>query len=49
MERDMEPPGVDISHQRVRSAALILPPDQAFKDAGKDALSVRPGVAHASV
>jgi hypothetical protein len=33
----------------VRSAALILPPDQAFKDAGKDALSVRPGVAHASV
>lgn len=49
MERDVAPPGVDVSHQRVRSAALILPPDQAFKDAGKDALSVRPGVAHASV
>jgi phenylpropionate dioxygenase-like ring-hydroxylating dioxygenase large terminal subunit len=49
MERDVAPPGVDISHQRVRSAALILPPDQAFKDAGKDALSVRPGIAHASV
>jgi phenylpropionate dioxygenase-like ring-hydroxylating dioxygenase large terminal subunit len=49
MERDVEPPGVAIAHQRVRSAALILRPDQAFKDAGKDALSVRPGVAHATV
>jgi hypothetical protein len=49
MERDVVPPGVDISHQRVRSASLILPPDHTFKDAGKDALSVRPGVAHASV
>ena len=49
IDRDIVPPGVDLSHQRVRSAALILPPDQAFKDAGKDALCVRPGVAHASV
>src|SRR4026207_664894 len=49
MGRGGRPPGVDISHQRVRSASLILPPDHTFKDAGKDALSVRPGVAHASV
>jgi hypothetical protein len=49
MEQDVAPPGVDIAHQRVRSAALVLPPDQAFKDAGKDALTVRRGIAHASV
>ena len=49
MEKDVLPPGVDISHQRVRSASLVLPPDQPFKDAGKEALMVRPGVAHSSV
>ena len=49
MEKDMPPPGVDVSHQRVRSASLILPPEQPFKDAGKEALTVRPGVGHSSV
>jgi hypothetical protein len=43
------PPGVEISHQQVRSAAVVLPPDQAFKDAARDALRVQPGVAPASV
>jgi phthalate 4,5-dioxygenase len=43
------PPGVDPAHQRVRSAAVVLPRDQAFKDAAKDALRVRPGAAPASV
>jgi phthalate 4,5-dioxygenase len=33
----------------VRSAAVVLPRDQAFKDAAKDALMVRPGAAPASV
>ena len=42
-------PGVDPAHHRVRSAALVLPPDQAFKDAAKDMLVVREGLAHATV
>jgi DNA-binding transcriptional regulator of glucitol operon len=32
------PPGVDPVHQRVRSVSIVLPPDQAFKEAAKDAL-----------
>src|SRR4029453_4681097 len=32
------PPGVDPTHQRVRSASLVLPPDQSFKDAAREAL-----------
>ena len=31
------------------SAALVLPPDQPFKEAAKDALVVQPNVAHVSV
>ena len=49
MEKDVEPPGIDVAHQRVRSASLILPPDQPFKHAGREALVVRPGIAHSSV
>jgi hypothetical protein len=48
-EKGTVPPGVDIAHQRVRSAAVILPPDQPFKDAAKAELTVRPGMAPASV
>jgi len=48
-EKGATPPGVELEHQRVRSAAVILPPDQPFKDAARDALRVNPGVAHASV
>jgi phthalate 4,5-dioxygenase len=48
-ERGVSPPGVDLAHQRVRSAALILPPDQVFKDAAREAMTVRPGMAPASV
>jgi hypothetical protein len=36
-------------HQRVRSASLVLPPDQAFKDAAREALVSRPGVAQTTV
>jgi hypothetical protein len=43
------PPGVDVSHQHVRSASIVLPPDQPFKDAANDALMARAGVAPASV
>jgi phenylpropionate dioxygenase-like ring-hydroxylating dioxygenase large terminal subunit len=49
IEKDVTPPGVEITHQRVRSAAIILPPDKAYKDAAREALQVRPGTAHATV
>jgi phthalate 4,5-dioxygenase oxygenase subunit len=48
-EKDVTPPGVDPEHQRVRSAAFVLPPDQAFKDAAKEDLMVRPGVRQTSI
>jgi phthalate 4,5-dioxygenase len=48
-EKGISPPGVDLAHQRVRSAALILPPDRVFKDAAREALTTRPGMAPATV
>jgi phthalate 4,5-dioxygenase oxygenase subunit len=48
-EKDTLPPGVDLAHQRVRSASVILPPDQPFKDAAREALVSRPGTALATV
>jgi len=49
IETGEAPPGLDVAHQRVRSAAVVLAPDQPFKDAARQDLVVRPGVAHASV
>ena len=49
MDKDVTPPGVDTAHQRVRSAALILPPDQPFKEGAREALIARPQVAPVSV
>jgi hypothetical protein len=40
---------VDVAHQKVRSAAVILPPDQPFKEGAREALIARPDVAPASV
>jgi phenylpropionate dioxygenase-like ring-hydroxylating dioxygenase large terminal subunit len=48
-DKNEVPPGVDPVHQRVRSAAVVLPRGQAFKDAAREALMARPGVAPASV
>ena len=48
-EKDETPPGVDPAHQRVRSAAVVLPRDRAFKDAAREALMAQPGTAPASV
>jgi phthalate 4,5-dioxygenase oxygenase subunit len=48
-DKGVMPPGVDPAHHRVRSAAVVLPPDQAFKDAAKEDLTVRPGVRQTSV
>ena len=33
------PPGVDPEHHSVRSVSIVLPPDQAFKDGAKEALT----------
>ena len=49
IDKGITPPGVDPAHQRVRSAAMVLPPDQPSKEAAKDALIVQPNVAHVSV
>ena len=43
------PPGVDPAHQRVRSAAVVLPQAESFLESCRDAVAVRPGEAHSSV
>ncbi len=48
-EKGTPPPGVDPVHQRCRSASVVLPPDQPFKDAAKDALAVHQGTEHTTV
>jgi len=48
-EEGGHPAGVSLETQRVRSAAVLLPPDQPFKDAARKALIAQPGVAPASV
>jgi hypothetical protein len=49
VDKGIIPPGVDPTHHRVRSAAVMLQPDRAFKDAAKEALTARPGVAQTTV
>src|SRR5579863_33056 len=34
-DKGVIPPGVDVAHQKVRSASVILPPDKPFKDAAR--------------
>ena len=48
-EKGIRPPGTEPAHQKIRSAAVVLPPDKAFKDEAAEALKARPGVAQASV
>ena len=48
-EKGEAPAGTDPLIQRVRSVAVVLPVDQAFKDAAKDALRAEPGKTNASV
>lgn len=49
MKNGIAPPGTDPVTQRVRSAALVLPPDAAFKDAAREALISHEGVPYTSV
>ena len=46
-EQGTVPPGVDPEHQRVRSASVVLAPDQPFATAVP--LSAKPGAVHVSV
>lgn len=48
-EKGTRPPGIDPAHHQVRSAAVVLAPDQAYKDAAAEALKAKPGVRQASV
>jgi phthalate 4,5-dioxygenase oxygenase subunit len=48
-ERGIRPPGIDPAHQRVRSAAIVLPVDQPYKTAASDAMIAVPGKAQVSV
>jgi phthalate 4,5-dioxygenase oxygenase subunit len=48
-ERGIRPPGIDPVHQRVRSAAIVLPVDQPYKTAASEALVAVPGKAQVSV
>ncbi|HZS64453.1 MAG TPA: Rieske 2Fe-2S domain-containing protein [Xanthobacteraceae bacterium] len=49
LQKGIRPPGLAAEHQKVRSASVILPPDRPFKDAAREALTVRKGIAPASV
>ena len=48
-DKGTTPPGVDPEHQKVRSVAIVLPPDQPFKDGAREAMIARPDTAPASV
>jgi len=43
------PPGVDPAHHHVRSAAVVLPKDEAFIESSREALAVATGVRQTSV
>ena len=49
MDKGVTPPGADPEHHKVRSCSVVLAPDQAFKDAAKEALTSRLGVAQTTV
>jgi phenylpropionate dioxygenase-like ring-hydroxylating dioxygenase large terminal subunit len=48
-DKGVTPPGVDPAHQKVRSASIILPPDQPYKEGAREALIVRPEVSPVTV
>jgi len=48
-EKGTTPPGIDPDHHKIRSCSVVLAPELAFKDAAKEALKARPGVAQTTV
>jgi phthalate 4,5-dioxygenase oxygenase subunit len=49
VDKGVVPPGVYPAHQKVRSAAIVLPPDVPFTEGAREALIAQPSVAPASV
>jgi phthalate 4,5-dioxygenase len=49
IDKGVAPPGLDVVHQRCRSASVVLPPGQHFKDAAKEALTVKDDMEHVTV
>lgn len=48
-DHGVRPPGVDPEHHRVRSAAIVLPKGESFIESSREAVTVQPGVRHATV
>lgn len=48
-EKGVLPPGREPTTHRVRSVAIVLPGNLAFKDAAKDALRAEPGKPHSTI
>jgi phthalate 4,5-dioxygenase len=48
-DEGVTPPGLEPEHQRVRSAAVVLPQEESFIESSREALVAREGVAHVSV
>ena len=48
-DKGVTPPGVDPKHHHVRSAAVVLPQKEAFLDAAREDVKVRPGMPVSSV
>ena len=48
-ERGVAPPGTEPLVQQVRAVAIVLPADQPFRDAAREALRAAPGKPHATV
>ena len=49
VEAGVCPPVVDPAHQKVRSAAIVLPPEVPFTEGAREALIADPALAPASV
>lgn len=49
VEKGIMPPGTTPESHRVRSVAIVLPADQKFQEAAKDALKAEPGKPHQTV
>jgi hypothetical protein len=49
LDKGLAPPGVDATHQRVRSVSIVLPQGVPFSEAAQNALLPEPGSAHATV
>jgi phthalate 4,5-dioxygenase oxygenase subunit len=49
VDKGVPPAGIDVAHQQCRSASIVLPPGQHFKDAAKAALTVQHDIEHVTV